>query len=264
MSHASNNLGSLLVERVPALNDNYIWLLKANNVTAVVDPAEKEPVMDALKRLNWPPLSHVLNTHHHGDHVGANLALKQAFDDLTIIGPAADKERIPGIDVTVSDGDFVSLGGIDVKVFDCPGHTKGHIAFYVESASSLFPGDTLFALGCGRMFEGNAQTMWSSLQKFLPLPDETKVYCAHEYTQSNARFAVTVDPSNERLRSRKEQIDELRSKGLPTVPSLLGDEKATNPFLRPNDPGIRVTLGMGEDKLDWEVFGEIRARKDKF
>jgi hydroxyacylglutathione hydrolase len=262
-SNSNEQRTALLVERVPALNDNYVWLLNANNVTAVVDPAEHEPVIEALNRLSWPPLTHILNTHHHGDHVGANLSLKQAYN-LTIIGPAADKERIPGIDKCFADGDVFNLGGLDVKVFDCPGHTKGHIAFYVESASSLFPGDTLFALGCGRMFEGNPHMMWTSLQKFLPLPDETKVYCAHEYTQSNARFAVTVDPTNEKLRTRKEKIDELRTKGIPTVPSLLGEEKATNPFLRPFDPEIRKTLGMGDDKLDWEVFGEIRSRKDKF
>lgn len=229
----------------------------------MVDPAEHEPVAKALALNGWPPLTHILNTHHHGDHVGANLSLKEAFD-LEIIGPLSDKDRIPGIDTAVSDGDVISLGGVDIRVFDCPGHTRGHIAFYSESAQSLFCGDTLFALGCGRMFEGTAQQMWSSLQKFLPLPDDTKVYCAHEYTQSNARFAVTVDPNNEALKQRKAEIDSMRSQGIPTIPSLLGVEKATNPFLRPNCPAIRSALGMGQDREDWEVFGELRGRKDKF
>ena len=259
------SISPVLVERVAALSDNYLWLLHIpdSGITAVVDPAEHEPVVKALERLKWPGLTHILNTHHHGDHVGANLSLKQAFN-LQIIGPAADQARIPGIDTSVSDGDVFKLGSVEVKVFDVPGHTRGHIAFYIESARSLFPGDTLFALGCGRMFEGNPKQFWSSLQKFLPLPDETLVYCAHEYTQSNARFAVTVDPSNERLKARKEEIDALRAQGIPTVPSLLGIEKATNPFLRPNDPAIREVLGMGPEREDWEVFGEIRSRKDKF
>ncbi|KAG2482739.1 hypothetical protein HYH03_018334 [Edaphochlamys debaryana] len=266
MASTASPAGSPLeVVRVPALSDNYIWLLHdpASGTTGVVDPAEEEPVVAALAQRGWT-LNAVLNTHHHSDHVGANTALMRRFPGLTVVGPRADKDRIPGIQVQVGDGDTWALGSVELRVYDTPGHTRGHIAYWAPAAEALFPGDTLFALGCGRLFEGDPPTMWASLSKLLPLPDATRVYCAHEYTQSNAKFAVTVDPHNAALAERKRQIDDARKRGEPTVPSTLGEEKATNPFLRPTDPAIRKQLGFDAAAEDWRVFGAIRAAKDRF
>jgi len=256
---------ALEIERVPCLSDNYSWLVHdpASGLTAVVDPAEQQPVEAALKAKGWS-LHYIWNTHHHADHVGANTRLKASHAGLRIIGPKADEARIPGIDQAVADGDTFKLGGVEVRVFDTPGHTRGHITFHVPVADALFPGDTLFALGCGRLFEGTPQQMWASLSKLLPLPDATRVFCAHEYTQSNARFAVAVDSGNAALAARKAAIDDLRAKGIPTVPSTLGEEKATNPFLRPHDPALRAAMGLGPDAPDWQVFGAVRAAKDSF
>ncbi|GLC34674.1 hypothetical protein PLESTB_001236100 [Pleodorina starrii] len=253
------------VVRVPCLADNYVWLLRepSSGRTAVVDPAELHPVVSELERRGWS-LDTILNTHHHWDHVGANEHLKRRFPGLQVVGPRADKDRIPGIDVQVGDGDSWQFGSLEVRVFDTPGHTRGHITFWVPQAGALFPGDTLFALGCGRLFEGSPRQMWSSLSKLLPLPDDTRVYCAHEYTAANARFAVTVDPTNTHLAERKARVDEARAKGEATVPSLLGEEKATNPFLRPGDSAIRQQMGMGPEAEDWQVFAAVRAAKDRF
>jgi hydroxyacylglutathione hydrolase len=228
-----------------------------------VDPAEVPPVNAALEQRGWS-LDYIFNTHHHFDHTGGNLQLKKQFQGLQIVGPRADAGRIPGIDIQVGDGDSWQFGELEFKVFDTPGHTRGHIAYWVPEAKALFPGDTLFALGCGRLFEGDPKTMWSSLSKLLPLPADTLVYCAHEYTQSNARFAVSVDPNNTALQERKKRIDDARSKGEPTVPSLLGEELQTNPFLRPHDSGIRSAVKADNSTPDWEVFGRVRTAKDKF
>ncbi|KAJ9505449.1 hypothetical protein QJQ45_028707 [Haematococcus lacustris] len=410
---ASTSRMALQVERVPCLSDNYaVWLVHEplSKLTAVVDPAEVQPVVAALKSKGWQ-LSHIWNTHHHWDHTGGNKQLKQLFPDIQVLGPAADKARIPAIDVAVADGGSFQFGGVEVRVFDTPGHTRGHIVFWAPQASALFSGattlplllfplllplllfplllplllfplllplllfplllplllftlllplllfplllplllfplllplllfplllplllfplllplllfplllplllfplllplllfplllplllftlllplllftlllplllftllmmtiplrsgDTLFALGCGRLFEGSPAQMWHSLSKLLPLPDETQVFCAHEYTQSNARFAVSVDPDNAALRLRKDEVDKLRAQGLPTVPSSLGEEKATNPFLRPHDAGIRSCLGVGPEASDVEVFTRLRHAKDSF
>lgn len=256
---------ALEVVRVPCLSDNYVWLLRepTTGTTAVVDPAEVRPVQQELDSRGWK-LNHILNTHHHMDHVGGNLALKKAHPGLTVVGPRADAERIPGIDVALGDGDKWQLGALEVRVFDTPGHTRGHICLWMPQAEALFCGDTLFALGCGRLFEGTPATMWASLSKLLALPDATRVFCAHEYTQSNARFAASVDPGNGALRERKARIDAARAQGVATVPSLLGEEKATNPFLRPHDPAIRSALGLSPEAADAVAFGAIRAAKDRF
>jgi hydroxyacylglutathione hydrolase len=253
----------LEIHQIPVLSDNYVYLAHdaASGQTAVVDPATTDEVFAALEEKGWQ-LTHILNTHHHMDHVGGNEVLKAATG-CTIVGPKADAERIPGIDVALADGDSYALGGSEAKVFDVPGHTKGHIAFWFEDSDALFCGDTLFALGCGRLFEGTPQQMWDSLSKFRDLPAQTQVYCAHEYTQSNAAFAVTVEPDNENLISRAAEIDALRAEGKRTVPSSLAEELATNPFLRPDSPDLQRTLGLeGADLV--AVFAETRKRKDNF
>jgi hydroxyacylglutathione hydrolase len=253
----------LEIVQIPVLNDNYVYLAREpqSGAVGVVDPAVHEPVLAELQRRNWT-LTHILNTHHHPDHVGGNMALKQATG-CKIIGPEADAERIPGLDIAVGDNEGINLGHETARVFDVPGHTKGHIAYWFADSQALFCGDTLFALGCGRLFEGTPAQMWSSLSKLRRLPDETRVYCAHEYTESNARFAVTVEPGNATLQQRYARIRELRAAGTPTVPSTLGEEKATNPFLRPMSDNIRQQLNMA-DADDVAVFAEVRKRKDSF
>ena len=257
-------LSSMLeIHQIPVLSDNYVYLAHdaASGMTAVVDPATTDEVFEALSGKGWT-LTHILNTHHHMDHVGGNQVLKDATG-CTIVGPRADAERIPGIDVEVGDGETYALGSSSAKVFDVPGHTRGHIAYWFGDSDALFCGDTLFALGCGRMFEGTAEQMWSSLSKFLDLPGETQIYCAHEYTQSNAAFAVTVEPGNQALADRKAQIDAYRAEGKRTVPSSLAEELATNPFLRPDSVDLQRTLGLeGADLVT--VFAETRKRKDNF
>jgi hydroxyacylglutathione hydrolase len=256
-------MAALTVEPVPCLRDNYSWLAfdRADGLCAIIDPAEAEPVRRALAK-HGLTLTHILNTHHHPDHVGGNLELKEEFG-LTIVGPRKDAERIPGIDIGVIEGDVYRLGSHSAKVFEIPAHTRGHIAFWFEADEVLFPGDTLFAMGCGRLFEGDPPTMWSSLSKLAKLPDSTRVYCAHEYTESNGRFALTVEPTNTALQSRMDWVIETRAKGLPTLPSTLGEEKETNPFLRPDSKEIREMLDM-MDASDVDVFAETRRRKDVY
>ncbi len=251
------------IHMFPCLQDNYGFLVHCSEtgVTATVDTPEVAPIEAALEERGWT-LTHILNTHHHFDHAGGNEELK-ARHGCTVVGPKADEDRIPGIDVALSDGDVYNFGAIETRVFDVPGHTRGHIAYYVAGADAVFVGDTIFALGCGRLFEGTPAQMWTSIQKLMGLPDDTKVYCAHEYTQSNARFAVTVDPDNADLTRRVAEVDALRSRGEPTVPTTIGLEKATNPFLRPNAASLRASLGM-LDADDVAVFAETRSRKDNF
>jgi hydroxyacylglutathione hydrolase len=232
-----------------------------SGATASIDAPEEQPILGALKRRGWT-LTHILTTHHHPDHVSANLALKEAFG-VTIIGPENEASKIPGIDRTIGDGGHFDFAGHRVNVFETPGHTAGHICFHFPEDQLLFSADTLFALGCGRLFEGTPAQMWASLQKLMALPDETTVYFGHEYTQSNARFALTVDPQNEALKKRAADIDAIRARDEPTAPTTLGLEKQTNPFLRPHDAGIRTHLDM-PDASDAEVFAEIRKRKDSF
>ncbi|MDO1584096.1 hydroxyacylglutathione hydrolase [Rhizobium oryzicola] len=230
-------------------------------LTASIDAPEEAPILAAAERRGWK-LTHIFTTHHHTDHVEANLALKERYG-LEIIGPVNEAVAIPGLDRTVGDGDEFLFGEHPVRVIETPGHTAGHVCYHLPDDKILFAADTLFALGCGRLFERSAADMWHSLQKLCVLPDETAVYFGHEYTQSNARFALSVDGDNEALQRRAAQIDELRASGKFTIPTMMGLEKETNPFLRPADPAIRRHLVM-EGKTNEEVFAEIRKRKDTF
>ncbi|MFI4985961.1 MAG: hydroxyacylglutathione hydrolase [Alphaproteobacteria bacterium] len=253
----------LEIALVPCLKDNYAYLLRdaATGATAVVDPSEAEPVMAALAARGWT-LTHILNTHHHRDHTGGNPALKAATGAV-VVGPKADKERIPNIDVAVDDGESWRLGEAEARIIFIPGHTRGHIAFWFPESQAVFCGDTLFAIGCGRMFEGTAPQMWSSLGRLKALPPETRVFCGHEYTQANARFALTVEPGNAALKARAAAVDAARAKGRPTIPSTIGEERATNPFFRADERSIADTIGLaGADAV--AVFAEVRRRKDNF
>jgi hydroxyacylglutathione hydrolase len=261
MENAS--MTKLEIELVPCLRDNYAYLVfdRAEGVCGVVDASEAEPVKRALETRNLK-LTHILSTHHHPDHVGGNLALKQAFG-VNVVGAAKDAARIPGIDIGLKEGESFSLGSHAAHVLEIPAHTSQHIAFWFDSDRAVFTGDTLFAMGCGRLFEGTPEMMWASLSKLMQLPDDARVYCGHEYTEANGRFALTVEPGNTDLQARMDDVRAKRVKGLPTIPSTMGLEKKTNPFLRAQSPEIRRTLGL-EDATNVEVFAETRRRKDKF
>ena len=247
----------------PALRDNYCFLIhdEASDLTGVIDTPEVSAIETALRDTGWT-LTHILNTHHHADHAGGNLELKQKTG-CTIVGPRAEADRIPGIDTQIDDGDIYQFGSHALQVIDVGGHTLGQIAYWCEESSVAFVGDALFALGCGRMFEGTATQMWQSLQRLMALPDDTLVYCAHEYTQKNAQFALTIEPQNKALVKRSAEIDALRAKDVPTVPTTIALEKATNPFLRPMSPDVQETLALiGAPLVD--VFAETRRRRDRF
>ena len=253
----------LKVHQFPCRSDNYGFLAHDadQGLTACIDTPDDDAINAGLEEKGWR-LTHILNTHHHGDHTGANLSLKERWG-CTIVGAANDAERIPGIDVRVSDGDAYAFGSMNAKILEVPGHTTGHIAYYFASEDIAFVGDTLFALGCGRLFEGSPSMMWNSLQKLMALPDETIVYCAHEYTDNNIAFAVSVDPNNLALRTREAVVRAKRARGEPTVPSRLGEELAANPFLRADQTDLQTALGMvGADPV--KVFTEVRNRKDTF
>ncbi len=256
-------VGGLEIFMFRALQDNYCYLVRdpETATTAVIDTPEVAAIEAALAATGWS-LDYILNTHHHWDHAGGNLKLKERTG-CRVIGPRADRERIPGIDIELGDGETFDLGTRRARVFDTPGHTRGHICFHFEYDAVAFTGDTLFAMGCGRLFEGSAEQMWNSLQKLLAWPDDTRVYCAHEYTQSNAHFALTVEPGNEDLVRRAAEVDRLCDADQPTIPSTIGLEKATNPFLRPTSASLKAELDMA-DADTVAVFAETRRRKDNF
>lgn len=251
------------IELFMCRTDNFGALLHdpRTGETAIVDAPEEAPILAAIERRGWNP-STILTTHHHGDHVEANMALKNRFR-LRIVGPESERDRIPGIDDTVEEGSVIPFGDETIEVIETPGHTAGHVCYHLPRSKVIFTADTLFALGCGRLFERPAPVMFESLKKLAALPADTVVYCGHEYTLSNARFALAVDPDNVALRDRAEKIEALRAADKPTLPTTIGEELVTNPFLRWADPAIRRNLGM-ENATDAEVFAEIRKRKDNF
>lgn len=235
------------IARIPVLSDNYVWLAHdpASGETAVIDPAVAEPVIAAAAERGWT-ITQIWNTHWHPDHTGGNAEIKAATN-CTITGPAAESTRISTLDRLVSEGDTVSLGTVNATVIDVPAHTAGHIAFHLPTESAAFVGDTLFAMGCGRLFEGTAEQMFGNMAKLAALPDETAIYCAHEYTLSNARWAVTAEPDNSALAERHAEVIALREAGTPTVPTSIGREKATNPFMRARDAAHLAELRAAKD-----------------
>ncbi len=249
------------IRLIPCLSDNYAVLLKEGETVVLVDAPDAGPIETVLKKEGWT-LTHILITHKHSDHVDGIAALKAAYSP-EVIGPDYEKDSIPGLTMTVREGDKVKVGPFEADVYLTPGHTKGHIVFHLPKEKLLFSGDTMFALGCGRLFEDTPAAMWHSLLKLRALPDDTTVYCGHEYTLSNARFAVTVDPGNAPLAARAQEIEAAREAGKPTVPFNLGVEKATSPFLRADDP--EVAKGVGKAGAAPEaVFAEVRERKNNF
>src|SRR5262245_49304693 len=256
-------MAALQSYQFPCLSDNFGVLIHdpGANVTASIDAPEAGQVMAALAEKGWR-LTHVLTTHHHGDHTGGNAELKAATG-CRIIGPRNEAAKVPGIDEKVGGGDAFAFGGRQIEVLDTPGHTAGHISYVIPSAKVAFVGDTLFAMGCGRVIEGNPQMMWDSLRKLMALPKDTAVYCGHEYTQANAKFALSIEPGSTALQQRAKAVDELRAAGTATLPTGIGLELETNPFLRPHVPAIQRRLGM-EGRPEWEIFREIRERKNRF
>lgn len=255
------------IKRIPALADNYIFVLydPLQKTAAVVDPAIADPVLDYLATINAQLIA-IFNTHHHGDHVGGNNKLIKHFPDLCVYGGAEDKGRIPHQQIFLKEGDTVEFASKTGQVFFVPGHTSGHIAYYFPPATpaetgELFCGDTIFAGGCGRLFEGTPAQMVDSIGKLRQLPDNTRVWCAHEYTLNNLKFALSVDRDNLNLHNRYQSVRQARSQGIATVPSLLGVEKQTNPFLRWDNAALQTTAKMKEPA---GVFGRIRGMKDQF
>ncbi len=251
------------VQQIPVLDDNYIFLIheSESGKTAVIDPAVAAPVQKILNKKGWT-LDLILNTHHHWDHIGGNEELKK-LSECRIIASEYDKKRIPGVDQPVSSGDILPFGASEIVVLDTPGHTLGHIVYFIPAQNLLFCGDTLFSLGCGRLFEGSPRQMWQSLQKIKALPDDTLIYCAHEYTLNNARFALSVDAENSTLQAYFKKIVSLSENHQATIPSSLKIEKACNPFLRTDSPSIQKNLNM-DGYSEEEVFARLRHLKDNF
>ena len=253
----------MFVEIVPCLKDNYSYVIidPKTNKTCVVDPGESTPIIKFLEKKKLK-LDYILNTHHHYDHIGGNEELKKKYNAL-VVGYKGDKNRIPSIDIEVEDQQTWSSGNFNTKIIFIPGHTIGHICFHFFGEKILFTGDTLFSLGCGRLFEGTYEQMWTSLEKIKALPRETKIYCGHEYTKKNSEFCIAYDPDNNDLKKKINEINEKSLNNLPTIPTTLGDEITTNIFLRSNNDDIKRSLNLvGSNSL--EVFSKLRDLKDNF
>jgi hydroxyacylglutathione hydrolase len=244
------------------LNDNFGYLIHdvETKATASIDAPEAGPILKALEREGWQ-LTDILITHHHGDHVGGVAELKQKYN-CRVVAPHDKTTNIANVDLRVANAEIVKVGSLLGRVLETPGHTLDHISYVFDTEKALFAADTLFSIGCGRVFEGTHPMMWDSLLKLRALPDDFKLYCGHEYTASNVKFALTVDPDNAALQARAAEVARLRAENKPTIPSLLGDEKRTNVFLRADEPSIAARLHMkGADAT--VVFGELRERKNK-
>jgi len=237
------------VVRIPALQDNYVWMAHdaASGETVVVDPADATPVLVEAERRGWT-IGQIWNTHWHRDHTGGNAEIKAATG-CTITGPAAEAAKIPTLDVQVSEGDRVRLGAFEAEVLEVPAHTAGHIAYYLADAGIAFVGDTLFAMGCGRLFEGTADQMWANMQRLAVLPPETRVYCAHEYTQANGRYALHAEPDNPALIARMHEVDAMHARGEATVPTTIALERATNPFMRAGSVAVLAQRRSEKDQF---------------
>lgn len=255
---------SLQIELVPCLQDNYAYLLHDvdTGTVGVVDPSEAVSVINALERRNQN-LTYILNTHHHYDHTGGNMELKERYG-AKVIGSIKDQDRIPGIDIALKDGEAWMFAGHQVLVMETPGHTRGHVSFYFPRSGAVFTGDTLFNLSCGKLFEGNPEQMLSSLRKLTALPDDTNIYCGHEYTASNSKFALSIEPNNKELQEYAAHVAHLRSKKLPTIPTTLKREKKCNPFFRTSSSEIRKNLNIPDSASDSQALGVIRQAKDNF
>jgi hydroxyacylglutathione hydrolase len=262
----------LEIRQFPCRSDNYGVIIhdEAAGVTAAIDAPDEAAVRSELQKAGWK-LTHIFTTHHHFDHVAGHQGLK-AETGCTIYGPEKEASQIPGVDVKVKEGDRLSFGSFELNVLETPGHTLGHVTYYIPNAvpeaggagAVAFVGDTLFSVGCGRVLEGTYAQMWRSLEKLMALPPETLIYCGHEYTQSNIKFALSVEPGNNALLNRKQEAGEARSQGKPTLPVSLKQELETNPFLRVRSEEIRKNLGLGANASDEKVFEELRRRKDQF
>ena len=248
---------------INAFSDNYIYLIRneEKNITSVIDPGESTPVIKFLNKKGWS-LDEIINTHHHNDHIGGNSELLDVYDSK-LIGPIYEKNKIANIDVLVSDNDLINIAGTKTRVIHTPGHTLGHVCFYMEEEKYLFSGDTMFHLGCGRVFEGTMDQMWESLLKLRSLPNDTWVYCGHEYTSSNAKFATHIDPNNKLLKKTSLNIKNKRDQNLPTIPFELGKEKIINPFLRADDQNLINSIGLKTNNPH-ASFREMREQKDNF
>ena len=248
---------------IKSLSNNYIWLLRNNikNLTAVIDPGESEPVNRVLFQKNWS-LDQIINTHHHYDHTNGNLELKKKWG-AKLTAPEEEKNKIKNVDIGVIDNNEIEIAGLKARVIHTPGHTLGHVMFYLKKEKILFAGDTIFSLGCGRVFEGSMKDMFFSLNKIKSLDPETSIYCGHEYTENNLKFALEVDKQNEDLKIFSEKITDLKRSNLPTIPSLLKDELNCNPFLRATTCEIKTAVNMENDSNE-NVFAELRRRRDSF
>jgi hydroxyacylglutathione hydrolase len=256
-------MAALQIHQFPCRQDNFGVLIHDadHGLTAAIDAPETGPIRATLAEKGWR-LTHIFTTHHHGDHIAGHAELK-AETGCHITGPRKEAASIPGIDSQVGEGDSFPFGGYGVRVIETPGHTLGHVTYWLPEAGVAFVGDTLFSLGCGRLLEGDAVMMWHSLEKLKTLPPETNIYCGHEYTKSNAAFALTIEPGNSALQKRAKEVEQLRAQDKPTLPVTLGDELAQNPFLRPDSPEIQEKLGQVGQPLA-TIFAEIRRRKDRF
>lgn len=251
------------IRLVPCLSDNFGALVHdpATGATAAIDAPEAVPLLAALESSGWR-LTDILVTHHHADHVQGVERLKSVWPHARVVGPAAEADRVPMIERRLREGDVAEVGALKARVIETPGHTAGHIVYYFEEDAVLFAGDTLFVMGCGRPFEAPPETLWASLEKLKRLPPDTQIYCGHEYTLANARFCAGIEPENVAIAARLKEVEALRAAGLPTAPTTLAREIATNSFLRADQPVVKSALGMA-DAPDAAVFAEIRARKNR-